>query len=688
MYDSPSLTDCLVRHRIGLSILRSLLSLVTMISISISSVAMFSSALCAQTNKPVESERSPAVLDEAGFAKELERLQGICQRLGLARESQLMNQWSEQDTDAHLLYLPAEVDPLASDPATNELKKDANKFSAHTNWVKHFYAARQSHASHWVQLAKQLAASGDEYTAYRYLWRAAREDANHPEVKRVLGPLLVPLRTKAKARNSPLAHPQFGWPAGSYVRVDTANFQLLSRADTATTLALAADLERFYALWTQWFYPLWAAPNVTNAQLGGRSASWQTKREFRVILCKDRKDYLQVLGAGEDNIGVSVGYYSPENRMSFFYPDAQLRPTMFHELTHQLLSEGSQLKNGRTVGMEHDFWMVEGIALYMESLKDCGTHWQLGGWLSPRLQAARYRAIHDGYWKALPEFSAGGMTSWKSSEDIAVLYTQAAGLTHFFMDRRIPPSEQEQSVAEGTSSAVSSLDEDVDRNRKAGEESLADFDSESAKAAYFAGLVAVYQGDRPSNKLEEILGGENSQRDYLHFMLVRPRNFRSLSTSLATSLATAESVKELVLTRSQLTPEDWQGVSKLEDLIWLDISFTNAKPSDLAFLEKLTQLERLSLEGTAIDSTVLTKIKGMSRLKELDLSQTTIDDKALEALQGNSTIETLWLSGTKVTSTSLKILETMTRLNYVSLDETSVPTTEAQSFRERIEKRR
>jgi len=50
-----------------------------------------------------------------------------------------------------------------------------------------------------------------------------------------------------------------------------------------------------------------------------------------------------------------------------------------------------------------------------------------------RFQNARYRYLNDGYYIPLEQFCKLGKTEIQSHPDIAKIYQQASGLTHFFM---------------------------------------------------------------------------------------------------------------------------------------------------------------------------------------------------------------------------------------------------------------
>ncbi|MCC6508310.1 MAG: hypothetical protein IT423_04335, partial [Pirellulaceae bacterium] len=279
-----------------------------------------------RTTAPSSSTTEPvknvplAALDPLQFKQELDRLDAICARLGLNAEQQLMQGWLPvAKTDTHRLYLPVLPDPLV-----NRADRTAAQKTAHDNWLKYFAAARRRHAQYWYEQAQQSLAQGDEWAAYQSLWRAAREDSTHPDVKRVLAPLLSALTIKSKPRVAKAAH-ELGWAPGTYLQLESTNFKLISRADAATTTALAQQLENFFALWTQTFYPLWAPPNVTSARLAGRNTNFSRRQQMSVVLCQDRQDYLKTLRVSETNIDVSVGYYNPDRQLAFFYPDPNLQ---------------------------------------------------------------------------------------------------------------------------------------------------------------------------------------------------------------------------------------------------------------------------------------------------------------------------------------------------------------------------
>jgi hypothetical protein len=83
------------------------------------------------------------------------------------------------------------------------------------------------------------------------------------------------------------------------------------------------------------------------------------------------------------------------------------------------------------VGEKGNFWIVEGIACYFESLKledDCAT---LGDPANPRIVAARYRRVVDDFYVPLAELTRMTRAQLQQDPRIAKLYSQASGLTWF-----------------------------------------------------------------------------------------------------------------------------------------------------------------------------------------------------------------------------------------------------------------
>jgi hypothetical protein len=87
------------------------------------------------------------------------------------------------------------------------------------------------------------------------------------------------------------------------------------------------------------------------------------------------------------------------------------------------------------VGEAANFWIIEGLACYMESLKRQDGQFVLGDPAFVRFHWARHRFLVDGYYVPLAPFASMGMQQFQhqSAEDLSRNYSQSSGLVHFFM---------------------------------------------------------------------------------------------------------------------------------------------------------------------------------------------------------------------------------------------------------------
>lgn len=584
---------------------------------------------------PARGQIDESPLNTSEFRLELEKIAVICDQWELKSEAERTRRWldhaaySESDSmlQGSVLYLPV--------PQFDETLGA----SVRQGWAKRFNAARRRHAAFLYSQFSSIAQQDSE-RAYRLLWQILREHPEHTGALDRLSSIAKATSIRPRASSGRSTHPKFGWSPGSYRRVKTPHFLLTSRAPARESLALARRLEEIYALWSQVFFPYWAAPNTFTPKDTVRSIAWPKHRNLEVYFLQDRDDYLATLGASEENIGVSVGYYSPHSRQSFFYAADEFDETLVHELTHQLLLEATHLNASAEAGSRGDLWILEGIALYMESLQAPAIPghsgcWTLGGTDAPRLQTARYRGVRDGYWPEWTAFCTGSLESWKNQHDLARLYSHSAGLSHVLLDAM----------------------------------------GQEARSAFFRSLVNVYQGQSDSLEALTLLGSTNelARNRYQDALIVQEGQLRALTTI-------GRQPQELVLCGSRLTPTGWRLLEQFRDLEWLDLSFSNVADSDLDWLALCTSMKRLSVEGTSISAPSIRQFAKLSNLRELDLSGCAIDDAALRPLAKHAGLEILWLTETQVTDASLEVLETISSLKQCNVQGSQITEEKWKAF--------
>ncbi|MEM7476030.1 MAG: hypothetical protein AAF483_13635 [Planctomycetota bacterium] len=589
-------------------------------------VILFIAGFCTLLPRAIcQDIAQPTGFDREAFSSELMRLAGICAKLDLPERQQICENWLvEEREDREVLYLP-ETGGLAIQPGPSVATR---------SWSKHFLASRKKYAEFLAQDLKAIAAE-DEQAGYRRLWQILRNDPDHKLANQIAGPMAKAPTVRPRLTVGRTKVPDFGWEARSYSRVDSIHFTLLTRADAKSSREIAQQLEQFYVLWSQVFYPYWAAPGVLQARLDGKSNPWPKHDRIEVVLLKDRAEYLRILGVAEDNIGVSVGYYGPEVKKCFCYPAENLQATLFHELTHQLLMEVSSIRPDLSAGKAGGIWMLEGIALYMESLRNRDGFWTLGGWDASRMQTARYRGVRDGYWPDWEVFSTGGMDAWKQDPAISRLYTHSVGLTQTLLHACGP----------------------------------------QARKAYLRELVNVYHEENQSGRLSQQLASsdQEAKKRYQDLLIVQQQQIANLHPN-------ERDMQDLVLCGSQFTPAVWQSLNMFNQLEWLDVSFSNVRDEDLKWIGEKRSLKRISVEGSAATAETIASVRGLPKLEELDLSGCAIDDAGLQQLQGHPTLQTLWLTQTQITQAALPILKSMPKLRTVDIGGTKIDDATWQKF--------
>jgi hypothetical protein len=133
-------------------------------------------------------------------------------------------------------------------------------------------------------------------------------------------------------------------------------------------------------------------------------------------------------------VEITRGIYFPRTEIAHFFYDADADDsTLYHEATHQLLS-GSRPRIG-DIGIKANFWIIEGIACYMESFHREGGRFAVGDPQHERIRAARAHFVNDGYYVPFGDFSRMGMAAFQGAPEgkLRKNYSQGAALTHFFM---------------------------------------------------------------------------------------------------------------------------------------------------------------------------------------------------------------------------------------------------------------
>lgn len=510
----------------------------------------------------------------------------------------------QRSPNRNLLYLGASTIPSTASP---ELIKLGKQF-----------------ASRLVSLAAE-ALEEDEELAYGLFCQALAFDPTN-RANKVIG--LSARQRDVKSSIAKTNHPKLPWKRGKYRRVYSEHFQIATNASAKAGEQLAERLEQLHQAWQQLFYSYWSRP-------GDLQVAWRRGRllaskslKHRVVLFQNREQYIAHLIPRQPRIEISLGFYDVDSHTSYFFADSDTgSATHLHEVTHQLFQEG---KTATVRGSwESNFWVIEGIAMYMESLRQptTGAVVEVGGFDAHRLQFARYRCLQEGFYLPLSELVTLGQSELQQDDRIRRIYSQSAGLAHFLMDGQ--------------------------------------------NAKYRQGLLRylkrIYEGRDRADSLAKLLPVPLPQLDeeYKEFLLVTDKEL------MATSVR-PDSMIALCLGNTAVTDQALRAIPRQANLEWLDVSRTDASSDGIAFALAGRKLRQLNLDGTKVDNTILHQLAKQQNLEELDLSNTAIDDEAIAALRGLSKLQLLWIDGTSVSDRSVPTLSSLSQLAELSIQQTKI----------------
>lgn len=263
-----------------------------------------------------------------------------------------------------------------------------------------------------------------------YGWIKPEDLPRYQAGERKLGRRWVPAEIDA-AQHAEIAE---GW------QIRTDHFAVTTNHSLATGARLAADLEELFQVWRQLFADFY----MDDGELRNRFDEGRTpgvrSRPFQVVLHATQQQYNQHLFSRQPRIAETIGIYFDRHREAHFFvsgtnPSAR-SSTLYHEAVHQLFQESERTR--RETGEKDNFWAVEGVATYFESLirhqsDSMGVYFTIAQPQAGRLPAARQRWLQDGYRVPLSELVQLGKGDLQTRTDLAPLYSQAAGLATFLM---------------------------------------------------------------------------------------------------------------------------------------------------------------------------------------------------------------------------------------------------------------
>lgn len=546
-------------------------------------------------------------------AAALSRMAAVCERLQLQREAELTRQWLPPRDPSYLLLFTPPSDPPAAAGGGNRSVRQ---------WQAAFVNQRKKYAAALFDLAQRAAAAGESERAFAWAHETLREDPEHAGAARVVD---LPRTTGPAFRRPTVPHPRLGWPARGYLRLETPNFEIVTTADRRVALELAETLEELHLVWRQMYPNFWTTPAALAARFADGYRGARRRTRFQVVLFADRQQYTAAMRRLEPRAAITSGMYLHQERTSYFFADSpRAQSTWRHEAAHQLFHETSRA--GNDVGRGSCFWAVEGAAMYLESLRSRPGYAVLGGLGARRVQFARNWGLTGRFRIPLAKLAALGREEIQRSEEIRQIYSQAAGVAHFL----------------------------IDRDRR-------------SRAAFQQLLSAVYAGTATETTLFQLLGQgpETLDREYLHWLRLDDERLASLELD--------RELANLYLGYTDVSEEALLRLPSWEGLEWVDLTNLPATDQTVAWLAaSRDSLRDLNLEGTRISDASAGQLAAFRQLEELDLSRTDIGDETVSRLRSLVNLRVLWLTKTRVSDASCGALGRLKRLEMLDISETAV----------------
>jgi len=552
------------------------------------------------------------------YHRDLVDLASKCTELDLDDQAEITRNWAAtQRADQIDLYIPISKSTTLSENAPQLVKF----------WHERFLEIRSQYAERLFNNAVAIC-SEDPGRAYKLLYQTLRENPNHMQA---LTALELDTQSNVKVTKPGVIHSRTTWPARTYWRLESRYFVIDTNKSREAAEHIHAELVALEAAWKQVFYSYWADPTALAKRLEGEDVSLakhrNATRKHRIIVFDTRSQYASFLDSKGSNATASLGLYDDKSQTSYFFiDDLDTRDTWLHEVTHQFFQErGPGVLN---IGRNQNTMLVEGIAMYMESLREVSGHITLGGWESNRLQFARYYRLNGQFHMPAKDLMALGMSEIQGHQSQGEIYYEAAGLVHSLMN------------------------------------------SESAKASELrSNLIEVISGiyhgkDTAQDLATTVAPWDWIEENYVPFLVVSDQDVSNLDSGTP--------IRNLVLAQSPVTDDSLKIIGKYKDLNWLDLTYSNVTDDGVQHLSSLSNIRKISFEGTKISNSSAGILSNFPDLIELDFSNTPISDDAVAQITRKTKLEVLYLTGTKITDEGLNKLASLRNLEVLDVRKTNV----------------
>jgi hypothetical protein len=430
--------------------------------------------LCAAAARAGTTPRSEILAQrdaaEAWYRQNLNALADWCDPRKLDEAATMARGWLpvRDPLKAYIFKLPESFEPprhvQSADAAVKEF------------WQQ-FVELRNAQAIALFKLAQQAHAAREYALAFDLIREACRENPDHSQARAILGYVrynggwALPDTARRLAAEQ-IHHKEFGWlPAGHAKRyeqgqrnfrgrwisaaederlhsaigngwrIESEHYVVTTNHSLEEGVRLSRRLEELYDIWRHVFVDYYLRETAmerwfetSDADTSGvkRATKTTVRPGHQVTHFRNRDEYRSALRPLQPQIEMTLGIYFARPRTAYFFAgDEQYVGTLLHEGTHQLFQETRQTSNA--AGARHNFWAVEAVACYMESLVEHDQWYTLGGAEEGRVPAARKRLLDDQFYVPLSEVTSLGMQDFQRDSRLPKIYSQISGQAWFLL---------------------------------------------------------------------------------------------------------------------------------------------------------------------------------------------------------------------------------------------------------------
>lgn len=396
------------------------------------------------------------------YAGKLETLAAQCEAEGLEELAEFTRSWVAQRAKDKIYV--AVLPDMMEESLLEEGASDAE-----LAWEKKFTALRKAQAAELFKLSRRVVKAKHASLGFDVLMDTLREDPDHKAARKIVGYVAyknqwcTPFDAQ-QLRAGKVDHPRFGWIPKAHVKkyeegqryvnkrwvpaedeaavrrtdihkgwvVETAYYQIQTNHSLEAGVKLGRDLEKLYRVWKQLFLRYFASEAQVAAMFDGKNAGLTAPAKHKVLFFRSRDDYNRYLKPKNPGIERSLGLYATGEKTAYFFAGKDYDPrTMFHEATHQLFAE---IRNvSKQAGFQPNFWLTEGIAMYMETLHDEDGSYVVGGFSDDRVLVARYHYLVEKFYVPIKNLCAMDADRFQGDPQVSRLYSQSAALMHFLV---------------------------------------------------------------------------------------------------------------------------------------------------------------------------------------------------------------------------------------------------------------